>query len=255
MGDGTVLAGPTVQYSYNVPGSFSVQLTVTSQAGASDTATVPIQIYPVAEVTPPTAAVEGPSAAFVGESVTFSAANSQQGSGEITGYDWQSGDGSNTGPAAGASFTTIYNQPGVYYPVVTVTDANDLSDSASTAITINARPEGTDWILSETIPGTSIDVLFRNGNIKGFGGCNQYNAKYTATSVDGLSGTISIGPISNSSKACTEEILAQEQTYLANLQSAASFTISGNSLTLTLADGSELVYYAAVAVPAPTPAQ
>ena len=253
MGDGTVLSGPSIQHGYGVAGSYNVQLTVTSQAGTSDTASVPIQIYPVVEVTPPSAAITGQTVAFVGESVTFNAANSQQGSGEITSYAWQSGDGNNTGPAAGASFTTIYAQPGVYYPSVTVTDANDLSDSASMAVTINAQPEGTDWILSETIPGTSIDILFRNGNIKGFGGCNQYNAKYTATSADGLSGTISVGPISNSNRACTEEILAQEATYLANLQLAASFAISGNSLTLTLADGTQLVYYAAVAVPAPTP--
>jgi len=141
----------------------------------------------------------------------------------------------------------------IFIGALTVTDANDLSDSASMAITINAQPEGRDWILSGTIPGTSIDILFRNGNIKGFGGCNQYNAKYTATpSADGLSGTVSVGPISNSNRACSEEIMAQEQTYLANLQSAVSFAISGNSLTLTLADGSQLIYYAAVAVPAPT---
>jgi heat shock protein HslJ len=253
MGDGTILSGHSIQHSYGVAGSYIVQLTVTSQAGTADTASVPIQIYPVVEVTPPAAAITGPTVAFVGESVIFNAADSQQGSAEITSYAWQSGDGNDTGPAAGASFTTIYARPGVYYPSVIVTDANDLSDSASMAIIVNAQPEGTDWILSDTIPGTSIDILFRNGNIKGFGGCNQYNAKYTASSADGLSGTISIGPISNSSRACSEEILAQEQTYLANLQSAASFTISGDSLTLTLADGTQLVYYAAVVVPAPTP--
>jgi heat shock protein HslJ len=207
----------------------------------------------VVEASPPTAAIEGPSVAVVGESVTFSAANSQQGSAEITGYDWQSGDGNNTGPAAGASFTTIYAKPGVYYPAVTVVDAAGLSDSASTAITVNAQPEGTSWILSETIPGSSIEILFRNGNIQGFGGCNQYNAKYTVTPVDELSGSISIGPISNSNRACTEELLAQEQTYLASLQTATSYLISGNSLTLGLADGSQLVYYAAVATPAPAP--
>ena len=255
MGDGTVLSGPSIQHGYGIPGSYNVQLTVTTQAGTADTASVPIQIYPVVEVTPPSAAITGPTVAFVGESVVFSAANSQQGSAAITSYAWQSGDGNNTGPAAGASFTTIYARPGIYHPSVTVTDANDLSDSASMAITINAHPEGTDWILSDVIPGTSIEILFRNGNIQGFGGCNQYNAKYTATPTQGLSGNISIGPISNSSRACTEEILAQEQTYLANLQSATAFTISGNRLTLTLADGSQLVYYAAVAMPAPMPVQ
>jgi len=73
------------------------------------------------------------------------------------------------------------------------------------------------------------------------------------TPVDELSGSVSIGPISNSNRACTEELLAQEQAYLASLQTAASYSIGGNSLTLTLADGSQLLYYAAVATPAPAP--
>jgi len=47
--------------------------------------------------------------------------------------------------------------------------------------------------------------------------------------------------------------MAQEQAYLVNLQSAASYTISGSglTLTLTLADETELVYFAAMATPLP----
>ena len=123
------------------------------------------------------------------------------------------------------------------------------------AITINANLEGTDWILSETIPGTSISLVFANGNLSGFASCNTYSASYTTTLAAGPTNSITVGPITTSQMACTPEILAQEQAYLSGLQTGTSYTISGNSLTLTLADGSTLVYFAAVAVPAPVTTQ
>jgi heat shock protein HslJ len=50
--------------------------------------------------------------------------------------------------------------------------------------------------------------------------------------------------------ACSEEIMVQEQAYLANLESAGSYTVSSSTLTLTTAGG-PLVYDAAIAVPLP----
>jgi heat shock protein HslJ len=254
MGDGAVLTGPTIQYTYNTASSYDVRLRVVDQAGLTGEATQGVQIYPVVEVFPPTAAIEGPSAAFVGEQVTFSAGNSQQGTAEITGYQWRSGDGNNTGSIPENSFTTIYNLPGTYYPEVTVTDASGLSDSASMAILINANLEGTDWILDgASIGGTSISLVFRNGTLSGFAGCNSYNAEYVTTMAAGTSNSIQISPISSGQAFCDEPIMNQEQAYLTNLQTATSYLISGNSLTLTLVDGSQLVYYAAVATPAAGP--
>jgi heat shock protein HslJ len=255
MGDGASLSGASVQYTYSTPGSYNVQLTVTDQAGLSNATNQSVQVSPVVEVTPPSAVIEGPQMAFVGEQVTFSAANSTQGTAALSSYAWQSGDGNNTGPVSDSSFSTIYSQPGTYYPAVAVTDAGGLSDSASMAITINANLEGTDWILSETIPGTSISLVFANGNLSGFASCNTYSASYTTTLAAGPTNSITVGPITTSQMACTPEILAQEQAYLSGLQTGTSYTISGNSLTLTLADGSTLVYFAAVAVPAPVTTQ
>jgi PKD repeat protein len=137
-------------------------LTVTDQAGLSSVANLAVQVRPVVEVLPPTAVIEGPTMALVGEQVTFSAANSTQGTAAVTSYTWQSGDGNNSGPGPDSTFTTVYGQPGTYYPAVTVADAGGLSDSASMAITVNANLEGTDWILSNTIPGTSISLVFAN---------------------------------------------------------------------------------------------
>jgi len=121
------------------------------------------------------------------------------------------------------------------------------------AITINANTHGTDWILSNTIPGTSISLVFANGGLSGFAGCNNYNATYTTTLAEGPTNSITIGPISSSQQACTPELMAQEQGYLASLQDASQYTISGSTLTLTTPTG-PLTYYAAVATPAPAPA-
>ena len=248
MGDGSILSGPSVQYTYNTPGSYQVKLTVIDRAGLSNAATQGVQIRPVVDVTPPTAAIKGPGMASVGEPVTFSAANSQPGTGAIAGYLWQSGDGNDTAQVPEDSFTTIYAQPGTYYPEVTVVDANNLSDSASMAIVINAHLEGTDWILQNTLPGTSISINFGNGGLSGFAGCNSYNAGYSTTLAAGNTNNISVGPMTSTGQFCSEGIMDQEQAYLASLQSASSYTINGATLTLTTANG-PLTFGAAVATP------
>jgi heat shock protein HslJ len=250
MGDGTILSGASVEYTYNTAGSYTIRLTVTDQGGQSNTASQILQVNPVVEVQLPTAAIEGPAEAFVGEQATFSAASSQQGTEAIASYTWQSGDGNNIGPISENSFTTVYSRPGIYYPTVTVADANGLSDSASIAITINANLEGTDWILGDTLPGTTISLQFANGNLSGFGGCNSYNASYSTTRAAGPTNNITVGPVISTGALCSEEIMAQEQGYLTNLESATNYTISGTTLMLEMADG-PLTFNAAVATPLP----
>ena len=253
MGDGTFLNGAVVQYAYNNAGGYTVKLTVTDQAGQKSETIKSVQISPVVEVTPPTAVIEGPQMAFVGEPVTFSAANSQQGTAAIASYQWQSGDGNNSGAVPDSSFTTIYSQPGTYYPSVTVADAGGLSDSASMAITINATLEGSSWMLNSSMPGSSITLNFGNGTLSGFAGCNTYNAGYTTTLAAGNTNSITVGPITATGMACTPELASQEQAYLAALQTASSYTINGATLTLTTASG-PLNFSAAVATPYAAPA-
>ena len=253
MGDGTTKSGATVEHAYSAPNSYEVRLTVTDEDGKTNSSSQMILVQPTVEAVPPTAVIEGPASAFVGDRVSFSASGSTEGSAAISGYEWQSGDNNNSGPSADSSFTTVYNQPGTYYPAVTVTDADGLNDSASMAISINATLHGTDWILNNTIPGTSISLVFANGSLSGFGGCNTYNATYTTTLAEGPTNSISVGPITSSQQFCTPELMDQEQGYLASLQDASQYTISGSTLTVTTPTG-PLTFSAAVAVPAPAPA-
>jgi heat shock protein HslJ len=252
MGDGTQFYGPVYEYAYNTAGTYSVKLTVVDKVGKRNTASHSVQISPVANVEPPKAAIEGPEMAFVGEPVTLSAANSKQGTGAIAGYVWKSGDGNDTKQVPENTFTTIYSRPGTYYPSVTVVDANQLSDSTSMAIVINATLEGATWILQGTIPGTSISLTFGNGNLSGFAGCNSYNATYSSTRAAGPSNNITVGPVSSTAQMCSEEIMNQELGYLNSLETASSYTINGDMLTLTTASG-PLTFGAAVATPAVGP--
>jgi heat shock protein HslJ len=252
IGDGSQFYGPVYEYAYDTAGTYTVKLTVMDKGGQTNSATHSLQINPVANADPPKATITGPQMAFVGEQVTFSAGDSKPGGGTIAGYRWQSGAGDGTEQVKENTFSTIYARPGTYYPSVTVVDANNLSDSASMAIVINANLEGTDWILQKTIPGTSISLNFRNGNLSGFAGCNNYNASYATTLAAGNSNAISVGAVSSSGAFCTEAIMNQEQGYLGSLQSASGYTINGNKLTLTTADG-PLTFNAAAATPAAAP--
>ena len=249
MGDGSILSDPTIVYTFDTPGGYNVSLTVTDANGQTNTTTQPIQISPVVEVLPPVAVIEGPTTATVGEAVTFIASNVQDGA-TVNSYQWQSGDGNNTPAGPNNSFTTIYSQPGVYYVTVTVFDSNGLSDSASMEITVNASLSGLDWILSNTLPGTTISLNFGNGMLSGFGGCNSYNGFYT---VPGKSNNVKVDPITSTGALCSEEIMVQEQGYFTALQSAKNFTITSDSLTLDT-DSGQLIFYTAVAAPAPLPA-
>lgn len=241
MGDGSFLSDPSVVYTFDTPGGYSVSLTVTDSAGQSNTATKQVQISPVVEVLPPVANIAGPATATVGEAVTFTASNSQDGA-AVSSYQWQSGDGNNTGSSPNNSFTTIYAQPGVYYPTVTLFDGAGLSDSASMEIVVNAALPGQDWILSNTIPGTAITLNFSNGMLSGFGGCNSYNGSYT---VPGKSNNVKVDPITSTGALCSEEIMNQEQGYFTALESATNFVIDSNSLTLDTGSG-QLIFFAAV---------
>jgi heat shock protein HslJ len=254
MGDGTKFFGPVYEYSYDTPGTYEVSLEVLDEAALRHRATHMIQINAAVQVQPPKAAIEGPGEAFVGDAVTFSAAGSQQGTAEIKGYQWQSGDGNDTAVMPENSFTTVYGQPGTHYPSVLVVDVANQSDSASMQIVIHARLEGTAWGLQNAIPGTHISVDFANGVLSGFAGCNTYNASYTSTRAGGPSNEIQVGPMANTGQICSEEIMQQEQAYLASLQTANRYTISGSMLTLETPSG-PLLYSAALAVPLSSAAQ
>jgi heat shock protein HslJ len=73
---------------------------------------------------------------------------------------------------------------------------------------------------------------FANGQVTGTAGCNSFNASYQTSG-----NTISVGPTSGGMMMCAEPagVMEQESQFLAALQSAATFRITGDTLELRTA--------------------
>ncbi len=100
---------------------------------------------------------------------------------------------------------------------------------------------GTQWQLI-SIAGTPlpeqviITLLFNDeAQASGMGGCNGYGATYT---IDGSA--IQLTDIVSTLMAC--DLLDYEVAYFAALQTASSYELSANELTITYEDGQQLVF-------------
>jgi heat shock protein HslJ len=89
------------------------------------------------------------------------------------------------------------------------------------------------------VPGSTLTAAFSSdGQVSGSGGCNTFSGPYQAGSND-----ITIGPLATTLMACEEALSTQEQVYMAALQGARAYSISGSQLVLFGGDGSETVRF------------
>ena len=124
FGDGNTGTGATPSHSYATDGNYTVSLTVTDDAGATDLATTTASIGAVNQ--PPVADPNGPYSGTVGIIVMFDGMGSNDPDGTIVAYDWDFGDG-NTG--SGVAPTHIYLATGTFAVSLTVTD--DIGDTGT----------------------------------------------------------------------------------------------------------------------------
>ena len=83
------------------------------------------------------------------------------------------------------------------------------------------------------LPETEMTATFgEDGVIDGSSGCNSYSGTY---SVDESS--VSIGPLTTTRQACADEVMEQEQAYLAALQASTQYELAADRLTLRNEDG------------------
>ena len=112
---------------------------------------------------------------------------------------------------------------------------------------------GTNWVLvsmgdpaapEAVAAGTVITaVLSPDGFVSGISGCNQYNASYT------LEGDqITLGPVASTQMACPSGMEA-EQAYLQALETAQQVEITGQKLTITYNEGTEVLTYTSASLP------
>jgi putative lipoprotein len=143
-------------------------------------------------------------------------------------------------------------------PVPVLTNGNPIQDVQVTVV-----PAQNDAAITTTVPSepTWNAIMFNNGSsgiasvigvaitaqfgpdgqLSGFGGCNDYSGTYTT----GQDGTVKIGPISTTKKACDQpaNVMEQESQYLAALQSVTTFQVQSSSLTAQNANGELAVQY------------
>lgn len=196
---------------------------------------------------PPQASIAGPRRGYIGEPVVFDASASQPGSSPISAFRWSLGNGVDLPDSPQASANAIYNRAGDYEVTVFVSDANGLSSYASTRITIDARLDTAVWRLSmienvPLLPGTAITLQFMQGELAGFASCNTYQGEYTADANDDGTFTVAVRRLRTSRLNCPQEIMQQEQQFLALLEQANLATIQENRVILSSPLGS-LVFY------------
>ncbi len=79
-------------------------------------------------------------------------------------------------------------------------------------------------------------VFDEKGKLTGNGGCNTYSAPYT---VDG--NKIRIGPVASTRMACPQPVMDQEAAYLKALESAVTYKIDGDKLSMRTAANASAV--------------
>jgi heat shock protein HslJ len=114
------------------------------------------------------------------------------------------------------------------------------------ALTSGGSLEGPVWTVdhltvdgTETHPveGSSLTATFDNGTVSGLAGCNSFTGGYTT---DGDS--IEIGPLASTLVFC-DGLMDQEAAYLGLLQSAETYSVDGDSLTLATAGSTVLSFH------------
>ncbi len=85
-----------------------------------------------------------------------------------------------------------------------------------------------------------ITANFTDQSLTGSAGCNQYNADYellAGRAPGATEGSLSIATVAATRMLCPEDVMAAESAYLAALESASTFQIEGNMLTVVYAAG------------------
>jgi len=93
---------------------------------------------------------------------------------------------------------------------------------------------------AKVLDGTQLTATFStDSRVSGSSGCNLYSGRAAAQT-----GKLSVGPLASTLMACQADgVMPQEQRYLAALQAATSFTVSGDELRLgRSASDTTLVY-------------
>ncbi len=137
FGDGGSSSGVTASHTYNSTGTYTAQLTVTDDDGATDTATRTIQVSatPGSNSSPTASFTASLTTGTVPLAVIFNASGSSDSDGSVVSYAWTFGDG---GSSSGVTAGHIYHSTGTYTARLTVTDDDGATDDTIHEIEVYA---------------------------------------------------------------------------------------------------------------------
>jgi len=133
---GVDASGATATHTYAAAGTFPVKLTVTDNAGATNSITHDIVVSTVGASLAPVANPGGPYTGTAGAAVSFSGSASTVATAPAI-YSWNFGDASTTSTSTLAAPTHTYAAAGLYLVTLTVTDSGTPPISSS----VTARAE------------------------------------------------------------------------------------------------------------------
>ena len=158
FGDGATGSGASIYHSYASPGTYTVQLTVIDDDGASDTASSPVFIAASSNQPPVASFTVSPSSGTTGTPFTFDASASYDPDGSIVGYEWEYGDGSS---GSGASSQHTYTSSDTYTIRLTVTDNGGASDTTTRSVTV--QPTGLpDLVVQDMVHSPASPTIGQN---------------------------------------------------------------------------------------------
>jgi PKD repeat protein len=136
LGDGTTSSGPSVSHIYVAGGQYTVTLTVTDNAGATDAQSQAIVVNAPPVNVPPVASFTYSCNRFT---CSFDASGSYDSDGSITSWAWNFGDGT-TLVGAYQRIGHTYPATGMYTVTLIVTDNAFATSTATKSVAIIRRP-------------------------------------------------------------------------------------------------------------------
>lgn len=142
FGDGTSDSGERTSHAYESAGEFTVTLTVTDDAGATDDMSKTVTVDRTQNSAPDPEFTVSPQNQLinVGQEVTLDAAGASDPDGTIASYEWSISPGgiSKTGETVSHTFSS----PGTYTVALTVTDDQDKSSTGERALNVFESDDG-----------------------------------------------------------------------------------------------------------------
>lgn len=120
-------------------------------------------------------------------------------------------------------------------PETAVSEPQSLTGTVWNVTALNNQP---------LLPTTAITAEFsEDGQVAGSSGCNNYSAAYV---VDGDTITFNMSPAAMTLMACPQPIMNQETAYMTALETAVTYAIDADELSLFDAESNPIVIYEAV---------